>query len=176
MGEPSIVIVPEPSTKLKESRKSVEIPTNMNENSEQEIAPPSPYANNNDMKDDIIISALEKDSDDFVQVSDEEKEDNEEKDDEEEEVEGPETPAESISVEVIIADEEDNKPTKILKDVEESANLIDDDFYPSFRPSIDCDVLNSVIVEENDEDMQSLSSSITTSPSRNAGLIIEDFS
>ena len=70
----------------------------------------------------------------------------------------------------------DNKPTKILKDVEESANLIDDDFYPSFRPSIDCDVLNSVIVEENDEDMQSLSSSITTSPSRNAGLIIEDFS
>ena len=58
------------------------------------------------MKDDIIISALEKDSDDFVQVSDEEKEDNEEKDEEEEEVEGPETPAESISVEVIIADEE----------------------------------------------------------------------
>ena len=58
------------------------------------------------MKDDVIISALEKDSDDFVQVSDEEKEDNEEKDEEEEEVEGPETPAESISVEVIIADEE----------------------------------------------------------------------
>ena len=58
----------------------------------------------------------------------------------------------------------DNKPTKILKDVEESANLIDtDDFYPSFRPSIDCDVLNSVIVEENDEDMQSLNSSIATS-------------
>ena len=78
----------------------------MNENSGEEIAPPSPYANNNDMKDDVIISALEKDSDDFVQVSDEEKEDNEEKDEEEEEVEGPETPAESISVEVIIADEE----------------------------------------------------------------------
>ena len=38
-----------------------------------------------------------------------------------------------------------------------------DDFYPSFRPSIDCDVLNSVIVEENDEDMQSLNSSIATS-------------
>ena len=61
-------------------------------------------------------------------------------------------------------DKTDNKPTKILKDVEESANLIDtDDFYPSFRPSIDCDVLNSVIVEENDEDMQSLNSSIATS-------------
>ena len=61
-------------------------------------------------------------------------------------------------------DKTDKKPTKILKDVEESANLIDtDDFYPSFRPSIDCDVLNSVIVEENDEDMQSLNSSIATS-------------
>ena len=34
------------------------------------------------MKDDVIISALEKDSDDFVQVSDEEKEVNEEKDEE----------------------------------------------------------------------------------------------
>ena len=53
-----------------------------------------------------------------------------------------------------------DKPTKILKDVDESANLIDDeDFYPSFRPSIDCDVLNSVIVEEN-EDIQSLSGSV----------------
>lgn len=59
----------------------------------------------------------------------------------------------------------EEKPTKILKDVEESANIIDDeeeqDFYGHrFRPSIDRDVLNSVIVEENDEDIQSLSSSV----------------
>merc|ERR1712083_724204 len=73
--EPSIVIVPEPSTKLKElmknieikeSSKSVEIPSkNVDDN--EEIAPPSPYANNNEIieissenKNDVIINDIEK--------------------------------------------------------------------------------------------------------------------
>merc|ERR1712223_1329495 len=95
-------IVPEPSTKLKElmknielkeSSKSVEIPSkNIDDN--EEIAPPSPYANNNEIssenRNDVIIDDVEKAdeiiSDDFVQASVELKEDNEEKNDEEGEV------------------------------------------------------------------------------------------
>lgn len=66
-----------------------------------------------------------------------------------------EKPAEEIPA---IVEVTAKKPKKKLKDLE-SANIIDEDFFPtsSFRPSIDCDVLNSVIVEEN-EDIQSVSS------------------
>ena len=61
---------------------------------------------------------------------------------------------------------------RILKDLDESANLIDDfdsqssenepenEVFAVFRPQIDCDVLNSIIEEENDEDIQSNVSSL----------------
>ena len=69
--------------------------------------------------------------------------------------------------------QDDKKQRKILKDLDESANLIDDFgsseepdqdddqvFQNVFRPQIDCDVLNSIIEEENDEDIQSNVSSL----------------
>ena len=71
---------------------------------------------------------------------------------------------EDLEVNLASIDGETSKP---LKDLDESANLIDD--YDDnehenevfiFRPQIDCDVLNSIIEEEVDEDIQSNVSSL----------------
>ena len=82
---------------------------------DNEIAPPSPYANNNDNEN--ALKKLVKSQDDLVQINIKEEEDDYD-DGEQEEVEevgvGLETPAEPISVEMIIDDDDDEEGIIIL--------------------------------------------------------------
>ena len=167
--------------------------------STKEIAPPSPFTNNV-VEFQIEQNTLKKECGSFEDLKEPIAADKEAKKNEFDRSLNREPPAESpISIlndvkkddedlaakdvekrplQVMIASEpsktqessEKDKPK--LRDLDESANLIDDfddDSEPEhnvvtdvvfIRPKIDCDVLNSVIVEENDEDMQSTSSII----------------
>ena len=140
-------LVPEPSVVplVSEVNHDIDDQSNNKESTIQAPPPPSPYASSSNTTD--------------VQPDDEVISDNDENDDK----------IEDLEVNLTSIQEQEKLP---LKDLDESANLIDDfDSAPEeeddqqhevfvFRPQIDCDVLNSIIEEENDEDIQSNVSSL----------------